>query len=41
MMIDDGLLEFVVEEAGDGWVRAAAVNDGLLGARPARPGAPV
>ena len=33
MMVDDGLLEFVVEEAGDGWVRAVASNSGALGER--------
>jgi len=33
MMIDDGLLEFVVTESGNGWVRAAAVNAGSLGER--------
>jgi len=33
MMIDDGLLEFVVTESGNGWVRANAVNAGSLGER--------
>ena len=33
LMVDDGLLEFVVTEAGDGWVRAEASNDGSLGER--------
>lgn len=33
MMVDDGLLEFVVEESGDGWIRALASNSGALGER--------
>eukprot|EP00928_Gymnodinium_smaydae_P081134 TRINITY_DN64703_c0_g1_i1.p1 TRINITY_DN64703_c0_g1~~TRINITY_DN64703_c0_g1_i1.p1 ORF type:complete len:582 (+),score=149.83 TRINITY_DN64703_c0_g1_i1:39-1748(+) len=33
MMVDDGLLEFRVVEAGDGYVRATAVNGGQLGER--------
>ena len=33
IMLDDGLLEFTVEEAGNGWVRAIAMNSGQLGER--------
>lgn len=33
MMVDDGLLEFTVTEAGDGWVTATANNEGKLGER--------
>eukprot|EP00658_Telonema_sp_P-2_P032778 TRINITY_DN24188_c0_g1_i1.p1 TRINITY_DN24188_c0_g1~~TRINITY_DN24188_c0_g1_i1.p1 ORF type:complete len:588 (-),score=164.58 TRINITY_DN24188_c0_g1_i1:296-2059(-) len=33
LMIDDGLIGFEVKEAGDGWVRAAALNRGELGER--------
>lgn len=33
VLVDDGLIEFVVRESGDGWVRAEAMNGGSLGER--------